>query len=297
MTPIHTTVGTIVNFGNNLAAIDDKNKKTGWIHALYTPSESYRALRNYVSEPLANGAVYCIKSTGLLTTTTSSVSLSCAKKFYEKTNAKKAVSTLGNSLFNAFLENPTVKNTTGSLGQTALKVFGSWVGKSAEEVMLQNVSEQVFSPVVSVLLETIYKNGIQVGLNLAIDSGLLYAVDGLNVVSNYKNLIQVLTVAEKVATAARIGAFTYVYGPPVYQGTKLVVQCASLNARKKQIHRILNETGVSEPLKSAMVIILMTCMDSIALRGIDLNVLLRNQDVLNALCKAAALSMNIKKAA
>lgn len=261
--------------------------------------------KNAVSTPIAKKMVRGAKAVGLMDCCSKKISRKCAEKFYEYSRAGVVLSSLGEKGLSSLTNSSFVQENLGKTGASLLGFVGNLVGWAGHEILLQKISDQLFEPIVTILQEKATEQRIKWGLNLAIDTGALWATGGLAIAGNLQNIQKVAVVADKLAVTANIGALTYVYGKPVLAGGKLVVQCCSIKMQMTRIEKAMGAIQLSpdlqklgidlpEPVaKQTVALLLMVCLESSSMTGLDLQALFGDAETVAKLINSVALAKRL----
>lgn len=300
------------NLAYSVMTIPERSRRVGYIQtaretisslkeAVHEPIKALSGVKDSVSGFVTKGVMGGVKVVGLHQCGSRTVARKCAQKFYEHSGAKKAVATTAQSVLSSVTESSFVQNTLGSTGASLLNAAGSLLGESAEELFIKECGDRVFFPVISALQEKVIESRIKGSVDLAIDTTALWAVGGLGIVGNLDKVRQVVTVADKIAAAANVGALVYVYGKPAVRGVQVAAQCCSLKCRMRKIDRALNRIklqpfmkacglNISETVvKKSLSGILAVCIESgVVATSMGLDTMLKDEKILTTLVQAVA---------
>ena len=97
------------------------------------------------------------------------------------------------------------------------------------------LTNQVYYPLICKLQEIAAENTVQAGLDMGIDIGLSMAIGP----AIFNPISKAMGKANNVATALKVGFYTYVFGLPVYHGGKIAYQAYTINKQMAQIDKAI----------------------------------------------------------
>lgn len=310
MASLEGTFNTASDLISSTSRIAERSKKVEFIRktaltistfkqAVFHPLQTWDNVKSAVSTPVAKKMVRGVKAMGLLNCCNRQISRKCAEKFYEYSGAGGVLSSLGDKGLSAVVNSSFIQENLGKTGASILGSVGSWLGFSAQEVLLDKLSEQVFQPIITILQEKAAEQRIKGGIDIAIDTSALWATGGLAIAGNLQTLQKVAVTADKLAMAAKVGAFGYVYGNPLYTGGKLAVQCCSLKMQMNRIEKAMSAidltpylqgSNLSESVvKQTLAVLLMVSMESSSMMGLDLAAVFGDAETVAILINSVAL--------
>jgi hypothetical protein len=207
-------------------------------------------VRNALSSQVAKEAMRGVKYLNLHSSGGMPIARACAKNLYTHLGAKSYVGSAANYAWSAVTSSDFVQRNLGSTGAEIFREVGTLVGVTAEECILEQCAVSVFHPLICLLREKVIESQIKGCVGIVLDTGMLWAVGGLNIVGNVKNAV---VLADRVATCANLGALAYVYGQPVVKGSMLALQCCSVKSRMREIDRALKDVSLQPLLTTAKV--------------------------------------------
>lgn len=293
------------NLAVSIYTIPQRTSQVGYIRSA---SNAISSLKQSATEQVTCGAMYGVRALSLHSFGGMPIARTCARKFYDQTGAKSLVSAAASSTLKAVTSSDFVKRNLGETASGLLYELGALAGQTAEEIALEECAARVFHPLISLLREKIIENRVRGCVDVAIDTGVLWAAGGLNVVGHLNKAKQVATVASKIATCVNLGALAYVYGTPVVNCGKAVLQCRSLKSRMTKINKSLNYISLEPLLKRAHVNIseqaakkALSTMLAIVLENgglsstIDLDILFADEKLLSAMVNIVAAAFSLQK--
>lgn len=261
------------------------------------PTKAWSIAKNYVSQPIARGIIGAVKvlpgCKSLYQRRCQAIAKRCAEvsiftfSGYLPKKVYTSFDDLSNRIHILLLTHVGPRIT--EVIQAIFRFIFIW----SKDKAVSQVGEAVFYPVVSLLQDKLAEQILKGCIETAIDTGLTWGAAELAAEQN------VVTVADKVLTAVKVGAYAYAYGKPIYYGSKCVINAFVLKKQVSTINNLIETLDLKDILvkcgskasekvvKAALVTLLLACNEAGALSGINLSTLFADKKALQALVTAA----------
>jgi len=241
--------------------------------------------------------------------------LSCAKKCLKEASKltalipkdtgivesiSQASATLSNASSKPYFDSWLGKNSLGSSFLSyAVDAAASAVAAKVIKTLSpsEQLAEKVFYPLICQLNRKAAEQIAQIGVEVAACATVDFAVGGLGLTGHVVQIQEATSVVSQTTSAAIIGIHAYVYGKPVWKGSKLAMQCCLKARQIKKINQALDQidlqpliqkiAGLDIPYidcaaKPLVKGVLIAMIDSGLLGTLDFAALCGNKKALNA---------------